>query len=125
MQCIAESAPTDTAVFFSPEKLVTATPDGIIIVWRIENPASSVMITESAKMIHQTILRGHSGRISCLRASPAWSILVSTSIDGTALVWDMNRTRFLYRLTAHPEEPVRSAAIDDGTVCIPVNSLLI
>ena len=63
-----------------------------------------------------TLLRGHEGRVNYLAASDTWSTLVSCGNDGMAVVWDMNRKRFLHRLLVEPEEPVRFAAINESEV---------
>ncbi|KAJ9116880.1 hypothetical protein QFC22_004537 [Naganishia vaughanmartiniae] len=59
------------------------------------------------------LLRGHEGRIHHLAGSDTWSALVSCGDDGTAIVWDMNRKRFLHRLLVYPEEPIKCAAISE------------
>ena len=38
-------------------------------------------------------LTGHSDRVGCLTASRSFSIIVSGSDDGSAIVWDLNRHR--------------------------------
>lgn len=63
-----------------------------------------------------TLLRGHEARVNYLAASDTWSTLVSCGNDGMAVVWDMNRKRFLHRLLVEPEEPVRFAAINESEV---------
>jgi WD40 repeat protein len=116
--CVAEQSPAVEATFVSPSQFITATPEGVLTVWRIRNTTSSAVWSDSTKLVPSTMLRGHQDVVTGLFASPAWSVLVSTSEDGSAIVWDTNRYKFLRRLAVQPEEPVRSAAIDDATVSI-------
>jgi hypothetical protein len=48
-------------------------------------------------------------------------VLVSTSEDGSAIIWDTNRFRFLRKLVVQPGEAIRSAAVDDASVSRAAN----
>ena len=51
------------------------------------------------------LLRGHNGSVLCIQASRSWSVVISGSSDGSAILWDLNRGTY-----------VRSIWHDDGTV---------
>lgn len=74
---------------------------------------SAIAVTEFAI---DALLRGHEGPVNHLAASDTWSTLVSCGNDGMAVIWDMNRKRFLHRLLVEPEEPVRFATINESEV---------
>jgi WD40 repeat protein len=62
-------------------------------------------------------LRGHSDKVLCLSASRSYSILVSGSEDGTAIIWDINRKLYIKSLFGH-NGPVFLTAINEKTVII-------
>lgn len=116
MLCIAEQSPAVEAVFVSASQFVTASPEGVLKVWRIKGGISTSVWTDASKMVPVAVLRGHEDTANHLCASAAWSVLVSCSEDGSAIVWDTNKFRFIRRLVVEPSEPVRAAAVDDATV---------
>ncbi len=103
------------ACFVSANHLATASPSGTISLWRV-NLASPSYLSEGSKFVLETTLRCHELRINHLVASEAWSLLVSSSDDGTAVVWDMNRTRYLHTLRVEPKEAVLAAAVHEFNV---------
>lgn len=111
--CIAESTDVEQAVFVSNSQFATASSLGVITIWKAMLP-NPTFLTEGAHLSIDTILRGHRRRVTHLTASDAWSILVSSSEDGTAIVWDMNRLRFLRLLSVFPAEPVLRATIAES-----------
>jgi len=114
--CIAEQSSAVEVTFISPTRFVSASPEGVLTVWRIRNAGPSTLWSETTRLIPITTLRGHEGTVTGLFASPPWSVLVSTSEDGSAIVWDTNRFKFLRKLIVQPGEAIRSAAIDDASV---------
>ncbi len=115
--CVAECTPVERATFITSNLLATAAPSGAITLWRVTLPATTYLM-EGAKFIQETTLRSHELRVNHLAASEAWSLLVSSSDDGTAVIWDMNRTRYLHTLKVEPKEPVLFAAINESNVSL-------
>lgn len=115
--CVAECTPVDRATFITSNLLATAAPSGAITLWRVTLPAATYLM-EGAKFIQETTLRCHELKVNHLAASEAWSLLVSSSDDGTAVVWDMNRTRHLHTLKVDPKEPVLFAAVSEANVSL-------
>lgn len=93
-----------TIIDFSPNGQIIAsgTPlHGIIQLW---DPISGVEIRS---------LNGHSSDIRDIKFSPNGQILVSTSFDGTVLIWDINSGTEVQRI------PISSSTIDfspDGLI---------
>jgi WD40 repeat protein len=116
--CVAEQSPAVEAVFVSATRFVTATPEGVLKVWRIKGGSAVSVWTDTSRMMPIAVLRGHEDVVNRLTASSAWSVLISSSEDGSAIVWDTNRFKFVRRLVVEPSEPVRFAAVDDATVCL-------
>ncbi|XP_078592182.1 lysosomal-trafficking regulator-like isoform X1 [Branchiostoma floridae x Branchiostoma japonicum] len=68
-------------------------------------------------------LYGHTGPVSCLQVCRPYSIVVSGSQDGTAIIWDINRLSYVQCLNGH-EGGVTAVAVsetsgDIATVCHP------
>lgn len=89
---------------------------GVISLWKIEATNASTAPMANTLFNIDALLRGHEGQVNYLTASDTWSTLVSCGNEGMAVVWDMNRKRFLHRLLVEPEEPVRFAAINESEV---------
>lgn len=113
---VAEQCPATAAAFIDSQQLATASAEGVITIWHIRNPIGSTAVAEKSRLTAETTLRGHDDIVTGFVSSSAWSVLVSTSHDGSAIVWDMNRMRFIRRIVVEPEEPIRGATIDDSTV---------
>jgi WD40 repeat protein len=118
VMCVAEQSPAVEAVFVSSTRFVTASPEGVLKVWRIKGGSGLSVWTDTSRIVPIAVLRGHEDVVNRLSVSPAWSVLVSSSEDGSAIVWDTNRFKFVRRLVVEPSEPVRAAAVDDATVCV-------
>ncbi|KAI8480550.1 hypothetical protein Bbelb_417300 [Branchiostoma belcheri] len=59
-------------------------------------------------------LYGHTGPVSCLQVCRPYSIVVSGSQDGTAIIWDINRLSYVQSLNGH--EGVSETSGDIATV---------
>lgn len=103
-------------MFINAGLLATTSDRGLISLWKVQAINGSIAATSNTQFTIDALLRGHEGRIHHLAASDTWSALVSCGDDGTAIVWDMNRKRFLHRLLVQPEEPVKCAAISETEV---------
>ena len=65
------------------------------------------------------VMRGHKDSVTCVAASRTWSIVVSGSKDGSAIVWDLNRGTYVASIWHGDDEQheVHLVAINDSTVC--------
>ncbi|KAI6008605.1 hypothetical protein EDC04DRAFT_2871453 [Pisolithus marmoratus] len=96
VQAIESVYPT-CATFADPDTLVTGSSDSIVRIWHRGVPVLS--------LAH--LLRGHSGPVSCIQASRTWSVAVSGSSDGSAVLWDLNRGSYV-RSIWHAEGNISS-----------------
>eukprot|EP01120_Amphizonella_sp_Union-15-10_P001171 TRINITY_DN11225_c0_g1_i1.p1 TRINITY_DN11225_c0_g1~~TRINITY_DN11225_c0_g1_i1.p1 ORF type:complete len:139 (+),score=9.96 TRINITY_DN11225_c0_g1_i1:95-511(+) len=60
------------------------------------------------------ILNGHTDRVDCIQVSQEFKIIVSGSSDGTAIIWDSNRLKYVKSLQPH-KGPVVAVAIHPST----------
>lgn len=60
-------------------------------------------------------MRGHSDKVVCVAASRAWSLIVSGSEDGSAIIWDLNRASYVRSLWH--ERGVTGCAVHETSVC--------
>ncbi|WFD29902.1 beige protein-like 1 [Malassezia sp. CBS 17886] len=65
-----------------------------------------------ARLETRAVWRGHRAAILCATVSSAWSIAVTGSADHTAIVWDLNRERYVRALRGH-DHGVHVVAVDD------------
>lgn len=110
-----ESVYTTCAVFADQDTLVTGSADSILRIWHLSHGTSSVAFSGTHNMRHRKgrepllslthLLRGHNASVLCIQTSRTWSIVISGSSDGSAILWDLNRGTY-----------VRSIWHDDGTV---------
>ncbi|KAL7420576.1 Beige protein-like 1 [Cryptotrichosporon argae] len=117
--CIVEGIQATHAVFAAPTLLVTVAPSGIVTAWRIGIKGSGSKRGD-VTLQREATLRGHTRPVTCLAVSEAWSLLVTGSEDGTALVWDMNRLRYIRTLQTPSGEPIKYTAVHeaDGQVVL-------
>lgn len=120
-----EAAATD-AVFSADGKwILTASEDRTARIW----DATSLWEEDaSAKAVPKQILSGHTGAVLSASFSADSSAIVTTSDDGSAIVWDTASGKQLYALTGHTAAVTAAAfsptgdrivtASHDGTVKI-------
>lgn len=113
---IVEYTDAYLAVFINAGLLATTSERGLISLWKLQTVNGSTAAIANTQFSIDALLRGHEGHIHHLAGSDTWSALVSCGEDGTAIIWDMNRKRFLHRLLVQPKEPVKSAAISESEV---------
>ncbi|KAG0697567.1 hypothetical protein DFH29DRAFT_1003625 [Suillus ampliporus] len=126
-QTIEHVAPS-CAAFADQNTLVTGSDDNIVRVWRVNHGqmAPSGFVGASGRsrrhasstlsMTH--LLRGHSQRVACIATSRTWSVIVSGSEDGSAIIWDLNRGSYRHSIW-HGDENLRAevclSAINEST----------
>jgi hypothetical protein len=77
---------------------------GVVSCWKLANTPTYVRYL--GEVVH---LRGHEGPISCLSVCRPFSIAVSGSVDGTAIIWDTNRLSYVATLDGHEGSVVAMA----------------
>ncbi len=85
---------------------------------------------------HRQCLFGHSDVVTTLVVCKPFSVLVSASVDGTAIVWDLNRLSYVRSIRDH-KDAVQALAVSDtlgdiatasgtgtyGSFCSPCSTL--
>ncbi|CAL1538068.1 unnamed protein product [Lymnaea stagnalis] len=82
--------------------LFTAGSAGVINVFSMTHNSSkpsSLQLRGAKKTLY-----GHSAPITCLFVSQAFSVLVSGSMDGTCIIWDLNRLNYVRSINSHSAE---------------------
>jgi WD40 repeat protein len=118
---VVEAAFCTCAVFADSNNLVTGSSDYTVRLWRISrgSQAASADGTMSVTLSH--IMRVHTAEVLSVTASRAWSVVVSASKDGSAVVWDLNRGVYV-RSIWHGEgveSEVHLVAVNESTVSVP------
>ncbi|CAG8975353.1 hypothetical protein HYALB_00005683 [Hymenoscyphus albidus] len=98
------------AIFASSQTLITAGEDCVLSAHQVlTSPGKPVDLQPRASLF------GHKTPVTVLAVSKSFSTLLSASIDGTVLLWDLNRLEFVRKLTGGRGGPVECAAINDVT----------
>ena len=87
-------SPISCAVLADENILLTGSEDTTVCVWQVR-------FGKTFEIQLKECLRGHSEKITTLAFSKSFSIVVSGSEDGTAIVWDLNRLKYVRQLTGH------------------------
>lgn len=87
--------------------VVTGLEDTTVCIWRIDR-------RESVALNLSTVMRGHERPATCISTSRSWSMIVTGSKDCSAIIWDLNRGRFVRRIK-HGSE-ILSCAIQESSV---------
>ncbi|XP_077145213.1 lysosomal-trafficking regulator [Ranitomeya variabilis] len=92
-------------------QLYTGSKCGVITAYlnRFTNAMPMEIEVES-----QVQLYGHSGEITNLFVCKPFSILISVSMDGTCIIWDLNRLCYVQSLTGH-KSPVTAVSASETT----------
>lgn len=88
------SLPITCAVFTDENTLLTGSEDTTVCVWQVR-------FGKTFEIQLKECLRGHSGRVTTLAFSKSFSVIVSGSDDRTAIVWDLNRLKYVRQLQGH------------------------
>ncbi|KAL2846439.1 hypothetical protein BJY01DRAFT_213407 [Aspergillus pseudoustus] len=95
------------AAFADSRTLVTAGTDCTISIWTFTATAKSVDLQPAGSLF------GHRSPVSILAVSRSFSTLLSASLDGQMMLWDLNRQCFVRELPS--KGPVDCACINDVT----------
>ena len=87
--------------------LVTASADSTIAIWTVLTSSKSITL------VPKTYLFGHSTAINVLAASRSFATLLSVSLDGQIMLWDLNKLRLVRKLKK--SDRVECARINDVT----------
>nr|CAI5824458.1 unnamed protein product [Callosobruchus analis] len=102
--------------------LVTGSSDKTVRVWDWQ-PGSGFVERQNSP------LKGHKYQVTCVKISPQGSMLVSSSVDGTTVLWNVHSCAKLFTMSQINGNPVRvcrfspdSAILvtagDNGAVCV-------
>ncbi|KAF5304797.1 hypothetical protein FQR65_LT07814 [Abscondita terminalis] len=123
VQTLNKHASDVTCCDFAPNfTLITGSSDKTVRVWR--------WLPGSGYVEHSySPLKGHKYGVTCVRVSPQGSMLASTSIDGTAVLWNLHTGTRIHTMVQMngdairvcrfaPDSSVLVTAGDNGAVCI-------
>lgn len=97
-------------VFVTNDVFVTGGNDGIVCLW-------SLTLARPPKVEQLGTFRGHIQKVVHLAVSKSFSTIVSCGLDSFAILWDLNRKKYVRSLNGH-EGPVVCCAINDQTVLL-------
>ncbi|XP_072396788.1 WD repeat, SAM and U-box domain-containing protein 1-like [Diabrotica undecimpunctata] len=108
--------------FVSPSTIVTGSSDKTVRVWDWK-------VGSGYEERSSSPLRAHKYQVTCVRVSPQGSLLASSSVDGTAIIWSMHNCVKLYTITQvngdairvcrfSPDSTILITAGDNGAVCV-------
>ncbi|KAF8509163.1 beach-domain-containing protein [Hysterangium stoloniferum] len=105
IQCY-EAAFCTCATFPDSETLVTGSQDSKLRIWRLTRRDQTAI-----SLLY--ILTGHQQPVLSVVASRAWSLVVSGSEDGCAMLWELNRAQYVRKI--EHDAPIHSVAINEST----------
>lgn len=110
---VVESVPCNSVTFAGGENMASGGNDHTVRLWKL---VRSHGVPLRATISH--VMRGHKEPVNCLAASRTWSIVVSGSKDGSAIVWDLNRGTYVASIWHGDDEQheVHLVAINESTV---------
>ena len=92
-------------IFADSRTLITSGSDCTISVWSFQASSKSVDLQP------QAYLFGHRTPVSVLAVSRSFSTLLSASLDGQIMLWDLNKHRFIRALPAAGPVDVSKSAL--------------
>lgn len=81
-----------TALCADSKTVVTASYDSTVAVWNVYSDK------ETVHLHHKANLFGHRSAVSVLTVSKAFSTLLSGSVDGIVMLWDLNRLEMIRQI---------------------------
>eukprot|EP00741_Cyanophora_paradoxa_P018964 tig00021108_g18307.t1 len=136
LQALHDRPVSCVAVSEDGRLLVTGGEDTVVNLWRLPGPSGSARASppplqqprgrrggrgerrragareREAELLAR--LCSHYARVTCAAISVAWSVVVSGSEDRTAILWDLNRLRYVRQLRRHAG-PVACVAVDEAS----------
>ncbi|KAK7245429.1 hypothetical protein RIF29_40275 [Crotalaria pallida] len=88
--------------------LVTGADDGLVNVWRISMFGPRAL----RRLKLEKPLFAHTARITCIKVSQAFMLIVSGSDDCTVIIWDLSSLSFVQQLPEFPA-PVSAIFVND------------
>ena len=84
-------------------RLLTSGNGGDITVWKIKTKQISKggSVKHESDILMVGKLQGHKERIRCFENIPKWDLVASGSMDGSLLLWDVERERLRGRISGH------------------------
>jgi len=98
------SSPITCLASAGQNEFIVASTDGLLTVCSVHPRNGQVSM--------KGILRGHTTVVKSIFVSSAWSLIITGSADGTAMIWDLNRLEHIRTLPPHSGH-VDHVAIDD------------
>jgi WD40 repeat protein len=121
---VLENSPCNCAMLVDSDCLVTGWGDYTVRLWKLrQNAGGSSLNLASGKFSISLshIMRTHTDEVVCVTASRTWSIAVSGSKDGSAVIWDLNRGTYVQSIRHHPDKSefssINLVTINESTVC--------
>lgn len=110
---VIESVPCNSIAFADGENMASGGSDHTVRLWKL---VRSYGVPLRVTVSH--VMRGHKEPVISLAASRTWSIVVSGSKDGSAIVWDLNRGTYVASIWHGDDERhgVHLVAINESTV---------
>ncbi|KIO27820.1 hypothetical protein M407DRAFT_72594 [Tulasnella calospora MUT 4182] len=106
---VVEATPVTCCDFADHDSLITCLEDTTVCIWRLI-PGQKMSLRRSH------VMRGHAKAACCIATSRAWSMILTGSVDCMAILWDLNRGRYV-RSIVH-ESPIISCAIQESSGCV-------
>lgn len=110
---VIESVPCNSIAFADGENMASGGSDHTVRLWKL---VRSYGVPLRVTVSH--VMRGHKEPVVSLAASRTWSIVVSGSEDGSAIVWDLNRGTYVASIWHGDDERhgVHLVAVNESTV---------
>lgn len=106
---VAEAVSCLCVASIDSENLITGSTDSMVRLWKLTRRDGRT----SLSLTH--MLRGHEDSVLCVAACKAWSLAVSGSKDGSAIIWDLNRAVYV-RSIYHVSQSGREKGKEDNSV---------
>lgn len=115
---VVEAVSCICIAFVDSDHFLTGSSDSMLRLWQINRKDSKTSISRTH------LLRAHEAGVLCVATCRSWSIAVSGSEDGTAVIWDLNRAVYVRSIVHKPKGEsgekysVYLVAINQSTVSI-------
>lgn len=107
---VVEATPVTCCDFVDQNILVAGLEDTTVSIWRL----IAALKPGEVSLRRSQVMRGHSKPATCISTSRAWSMVVTGSNDCTAIIWDLNRGRYVRSIVLG--NPVTVCSIQESSV---------